>query len=281
MPGNGTGSHGARVTRADVVDALQVLRIAARWALTPARWAEVGDAVTAAMGALAIDDRLALRASLDYLSILGPVRSAAASASQSAPEEVLADLTALLDALAELESIVDAQVSTASLILPVSIYMSDTDGHERVEAAVEELALSAGLVIAGREDPILGSWFRRMQAQLIRAARAQVGQEALADVARRAEIELVERSEAQVAALLMAGAAPLIGSSLRDAKDAVVRFGAVLIVKRDGSLYVNQLTARQQLILNHSPHLLSAPEKIFHALGLPQGDTAAAAGETE
>jgi hypothetical protein len=42
---------------------------------------------------------------------------------------------------------------------------------------------------------------------------------------------------------------------------------------------VSQLTARQQLVLNHSPQLLTDPVKIFHALGLPRGESASTPGE--
>jgi len=58
-------------------------------------------------------------------------------------------------------------------------------------------------------------------------------------------------------------------------RDAVVRVGAVLIVKNDGALFVNQLTTRQQVILNHSPHLLAAPDTVLSELGLPRAEAAA------
>jgi hypothetical protein len=46
----------------------------------------------------------------------------------------------------------------------------------------------------------------------------------------------------------------------------------VLIVKDDGKLAVNKLTTRQQLVLNHSPHLLASPGKILQAIGLESGE---------
>jgi hypothetical protein len=159
------------------------------------------------------------------------------------------------------------------LAIPVSIYLGDGTSHEQVESAVEELARSAGLIITDREDPVVGSWFRRMRAKLAGAAQSPAGQQALADVAYRAELELVLRPEAEVTASLMANLASLI-TSLHDTKDAVIRIGAVLVVKYDWTLYVYRLTALQQLILNHSQYLLVAPDKILQALGLPQSEAA-------
>jgi hypothetical protein len=61
--------------------------------------------------------------------------------------------------------------------------------------------------------------------------------------------------------------APLLGS-LQPTKDAVIRLGALLIVKVDWTVSVNQLTAVQQLMLDHQPDLATSPHKIIAALGL-------------
>jgi hypothetical protein len=290
MSADGTGSSGAVVTGEDVGEALPVLRIAARWALTPARWSEVARVATAAMAALATNDGPALRASVEDIMVLGPVRAVTASTAAPAPYEVLTDLTALIDVLADLEDLgdpgsleADARDFPVSISFPVSIYLRDEAHHEQVERAVQELMRSAGLSISARDDPVLGSWWRQMRATLARGARSGAGQEVLAAAGQRADIELVLRPEAEVAALWMANLAPLI-TSLENTGDAVVYLGMVLLVKNDGALAVNRLTTRQQFILNHSPHLLAAPDKILRALGLPPGEnlpTAAEAGRLE
>jgi hypothetical protein len=159
----------------------------------------------------------------------------------------------------------------AAAFVPVTIYLRDESGHEQVERAVEDAARSLGLDIIERDEPIVGSWFRRMRATLIGGAQSHAGQEVLAAAAHRADLELVLRPEAEVAALWMVNLAPLI-TSLENTQDAVVYLGIVLIVKNNGALSVNKLTTRQQLILNHSPHLLAVPEKILQALGLPEGE---------
>jgi hypothetical protein len=58
---------------------------------------------------------------------------------------------------------------------------------------------------------------------------------------------------------------PLI-TSLDKSNDAVVRIGAVLVVKTNGSVSAVQLTAAQQLALDHSPHLALSPHAIIEAI---------------
>jgi hypothetical protein len=268
----------AAVTLEDVADALSVLRGASRWELALARWTEVRRAATQVTIALATDDGPGLRAVISVIELLGPVRQAAQSPALPASGEVLDDLTSLIDVLTELESMGEPrQPQAGAQAIPVSIYLGDGTRHEQVESALEGLARSAGLIVTEREDPVLGSWFRRMRAKLERAAQSPAGQEALADVAYRAELELVMRPEAEVTALLMANLASVI-TSLNDTKDAVIRIGAVLVVKYDWTLYVYRLTTRQQLVLNHSPHLLVTPDKILAALGLQESEAAIPAG---
>ncbi len=115
------------------------------------------------------------------------------------------------------------------------------------------------------------SWFRRMRATLVGAARSPEGRAALETAALRADLELVLRPDAEVAALWMANIAPLL-ATLQSMGDAVIYLGSVLIVKSGGETFVYKLTAHQQLILNNSPHLLTSPERILRTLGTRTGD---------
>ena len=56
--------------------------------------------------------------------------------------------------------------------------------------------------------------------------------------------------------------------SLQPTKDAVLRVGALLIVKVDWAVNVFQLTAAQQALLDHRPQLATSPHEIVAALGL-------------
>jgi hypothetical protein len=57
-------------------------------------------------------------------------------------------------------------------------------------------------------------------------------------------------------------------ASLQPTKDAVLRVGALLIVKVDWVVKVFQLTAAQQALLDHRPQLASSPYEIIAALNL-------------
>ena len=152
-------------------------------------------------------------------------------------------------------------------VLPISIYLSDERIHEEVEAAVDDWIAGASLVIEERDEPIIGSWFRRVRAGVKQAVHTPAAQDALLTAAHAVDTRMVLAQDAAVTATLLHGVAPVI-ASLQPTKDAVVRAGAVLIVKIDWVVQVHQLTAAQQVVLNHQPQLLSSPTAIIAALQL-------------
>ncbi|MCK2219559.1 hypothetical protein MF672_038065 [Actinomadura sp. ATCC 31491] len=161
----------------------------------------------------------------------------------------------------------DVTADVASSMLPVTIYLSDESIHEQVEATVEDLLAAAGLRIENRDDPVIGSWFRRMRAVAEKFARSPAGREAALVAAHAAETRLVLAQDADVTAKLLQNLGPVIAALNSSDKDAVIRVGAILIVKMSGVLTVFQLTAKQQLLLNHSPQLATSPDRIIEALG--------------
>jgi hypothetical protein len=56
--------------------------------------------------------------------------------------------------------------------------------------------------------------------------------------------------------------------SVRPMGSAVIRVGALLLVKIDDRLVVHQLTAAQQLRLDHEPQLAMSPHEVLAALGV-------------
>lgn len=86
------------------------------------------------------------------------------------------------------------------------------------------------------------------------------------------ESRLVLAQDAEVTAKLLQNLAPVLGA-LQPTKDAVIRAGALLIVKVDWVVSVFQLTAAQQARLDHRPQLASSPREIVAALSLVPGDT--------
>ena len=155
--------------------------------------------------------------------------------------------------------------------LPVTIYLSEASINVEVENAVELLLAAAGLHAVERDAPVLGSWFRRMLAGLQEVARSPAGHEAALMTAHGIESRLLLAQDAEVTAKMMQNLAPVLGA-LQPAKDAVIRVGALLIVKVDWTVNVFQLTAAQQVRLDHHPHLASSPSEIVAALRLVPED---------
>lgn len=161
-------------------------------------------------------------------------------------------------------------------VVPVSIYLGDGTGHDAVENAVVNALEASGLVLLDGEDPIVGSWFRRLRAKAAEFERSELG----ATAAHAAEIHLVTARDAEVTARLMEHLAPVI-ESLRPERNTALRIGALLIVKVEGELTVLQLTPAQQYRLNHEPHLVQQPRALLHALATRQDHRAEPAPPTE
>lgn len=150
---------------------------------------------------------------------------------------------------------------------PVTIYLSDESIHGQVESAVENLVAVVGFHIEQRDDPLIGSWFRRMRATTREVVSSAGAREAAMTAAHSVDVRLVLAQDAAVTATMLQNLGPLI-TALQPTKDAVVRVGALLIVKANWGLTVHQLTAAQQLQLDHRPNLAAAPDEILTALTL-------------
>ena len=140
-------------------------------------------------------------------------------------------------------------------VLPVTIYLSDGGIHPKVEEAVTALLANAHLRIADRDEPIIGSWFRRMRAS---AAHSELTNKTFVSVLHAADGQIDLDQGAAVTASLLQNL-PLVLAALHLTKDAVLRVGPVLVVKVDWQVTVAQLTEAQQAvwIINHSsPELL-------------------------
>lgn len=152
--------------------------------------------------------------------------------------------------------------------LPITIYLSDESAHEEVKAAVESLLGSVGGHIELQDDPAFGSWFSRMRARIDRAARSPFAREAASMAAHAVESHLIHTQDAIITATMLQNLGPVL-TSLQPTPNAVIRTGALLIVKVDGNVVVHQLTPVQQLKLDHEPHLAQSPHNILFALELP------------
>lgn len=155
-------------------------------------------------------------------------------------------------------------------IIPVSIYIADEYIHDRVERSVEQWLAAADVSIDEREDPVIGSWFRRLKASAKEVAGTPFAREAFLTGIHAADNRLTNYQDAYITATLLQNVGPLL-QSLQPTKDAVIRAGALLIVKIDWAVQVHQLTAAQQAILDHRPQLVAtSPRDIITALQLSE-----------
>ena len=79
--------------------------------------------------------------------------------------------------------------------MPVTIYLSDQAFHQQVETAVEALLDAAGLQIESRDDPVMGSWYRRMLAAVKDVVHSPAAREATLVAAHVADTHLVLAQE--------------------------------------------------------------------------------------
>ncbi|MGW4914610.1 hypothetical protein [Streptomyces sp. NPDC004270] len=163
--------------------------------------------------------------------------------------------------------------------VPVTIYLSDEAPHADVQTAVETLLATAGLEVLDREDPILGSWFRRMRATISSAARSRAVREGALTAAHIADARLLLPLDATNTATMMQNVGPLL-TALQPTKDAVVRIGAILVVKVDWQVHVLQLTAAQQATLDHRPQLATSPRDVISAIGLLSASSSPTAADS-
>jgi hypothetical protein len=155
---------------------------------------------------------------------------------------------------------------------PITIYLSDEVIHEQVEAAVEVLLASAGLRIEERDEPRIGSWFRKMRAGVKAGVESPAGREAMLTATHILDSRLTLGQDANITATLLLNLAPVL-HALQPTKDAVIRVGALLIVKVDWTVQTFQLTAAQQAFLDHQPQLATRPHEIMAALQLSDADS--------
>lgn len=183
------------------------------------------------------------------------------------------DLATLFEPLPPDDRPLDTQRHDSSEF-PISIYLSTAADHELVQTAVEDLVRTAGAEILERAEPKIGSWMRRLIGRMKIATETPTGRDAATTAAHAVEARLVQAQDATNTATLMQNLAPML-TALQHTPSAVIRVGALLIVKNGDTLAVHQLTATQQFHLNHKPDLLASPHDILRVLDLHTTDNTA------
>jgi hypothetical protein len=143
--------------------------------------------------------------------------------------------------------------------VPISIYLETAEHTAAIEAAVREVADQLGLDIIADEEPVLGSWFKRMIAR----GRAEFTEErvrtAVESAIRAVELEQVEKRQAQVNATNIGAVAGLI-DKLASTPSAVIQVGSLILIKTSETLVVRELTQAEQTMLRDNPSLLTSPD---------------------
>jgi hypothetical protein len=165
---------------------------------------------------------------------------------------------------------------TDTVTVPITIYLADESASAQVEAAVEKLFTAAGGHIERRDEPVQGSWFRRLWGKLRSSPH---GDDMLATAAHAVDARLFLTQDATITSTMLQNLGPVL-IALQPTDNAVIRAGALLIVKVNGVLAVHQLTAAQQLKLDHQPQLAQSPHDILTALELPPTTTTSPNGLT-
>jgi hypothetical protein len=158
--------------------------------------------------------------------------------------------------------------ASAAPSVPITVYLADENIHEQVESAIDDLLANVGMEVTARVDPVRGSWFRRMQAGARKIADSPSGRDAVLTAVHAVDSHVVLWQDAQTTALLLQNLGPVL-TSLQPTRDAVLRIGALLVVKVDWSVQIFQLTAAQQAILDHQSQLAMRPQEILQVLQLP------------
>jgi hypothetical protein len=138
--------------------------------------------------------------------------------------------------------------TTPEPAIPVTIYLPDTADHAEVEAAVEALLATADAEITDR-DTLAGN------LHTLRARPAT--------------------DEATMTATCLRNLGPVL-AALHAHAEAILRAGALLMVKQGPRLTVQELTTAQQFRLDHEPELAAAPHHILAALESDEGFTSPA-----
>ena len=150
--------------------------------------------------------------------------------------------------------------------MPVTIYLTDEQYHEQVESAVETLLVTAGLRIVDRDDPVFGSWFRRMTARAKDGLRSPASQDAALTAAHALDTRLNLGQDAEVTAKLLANLGPVISCAAAGQERRHPGGGSAGGEAGLDEISVMQLTAAQQARLDHRQQLDWSPRETLAAL---------------
>ncbi|MEV4751668.1 hypothetical protein AB0K21_35380 [Streptosporangium sp. NPDC049248] len=147
----------------------------------------------------------------------------------------------------------------------IAIYADTEENGQEIQAALEGVLESYGEEVIRREEPITGSWFRRMISRGKDLATSPAGKEVAAEIRRAVELHGVRKIEAEVNSIQSAAISQLI-TSLEKTSKAVVLLDATLLLKDGDLLTAHTLTVGQLSHLQRNPELLRDPVMILQEM---------------
>ena len=155
------------------------------------------------------------------------------------------------------------KIGTLLSEVDIRVYLADGGNHAAVESALDDFIGALHIEVLSKEDPELGSWFRRMKGKVTSETPSI---ETVVEMAVRvAQMKTMLWPQAGIDAAQGDTLAKLI-SSLGSESNAVVQIGSILIVKINGNLMCRNLTQAELAYLERSPILIKNPDSILRQL---------------
>lgn len=168
----------------------------------------------------------------------------------------------MLEALKYLhrEQFLDGRDNTIDVarLVPVRVWLphADKESEEKIQAAIDQIVDSFGLLISHEFPEIRGSWFKTWIMWVRRAASTPEVAERLRKLERALELKALDIPQAQVDGKQAHAVAELL-RALQSTPSARIQIGPLLIVKQPAAkghaIYVRTLTPNDMLKLESDP----------------------------
>jgi FxsC-like protein len=140
-------------------------------------------------------------------------------------------------------------------LLPIRIYLADTDARFAVERALKEVAEAFGVDYVTEFPGTIGSWRREILARKKKGAGRS---EQLAKLPQAVDAQLLLGNQAQFDSSQAISVSTLI-AALGQTSQAIIQIGPVFLVKVDKTVLVRELTQQELAFFRRNPALFVDP----------------------
>ena len=149
---------------------------------------------------------------------------------------------------------IDQQNKKPDAQIPIRLYMSDSQDHERVEAALRDLIDEFGFKIDRESPPSFGSYWRELRARPRRSGTdPSTVHQTMAELDRMIRWH-IDHDRQLTGFETEAKAIAELVSSLEATREAVIQVGSVLLIKADNIIIVRHLSPEQIASYEDNPH---------------------------